>query len=401
MDRRVRWALAAQALRDNPERFLATVQVGITVIGTTAGAFGGSTLAVHLIPLFQAVPWLTPYAEEVAVGLVVIFISYLAIVAGELVPKSLAMRIPEVYARLVAIPLGLLSKVSSPAVRLLAGSSNLLLKVFGDRTSFVESRLSTEEIRYLVEDAAKVGSLHPEAGSIVSRAIDFGELRVVDVMVPRNAVVSVEPEASLDEAVAQLERTPFSRLLVHTKPGEEMLGYLAAKDLLLRRHAGKRVRDLVRPAIHVPELLPAINLLQRLQRERQQIAFVVDEQGSFAGLVTMEDLLEELVGEIFSEFREEHVPDIRWAADGTALVPGNFPLREVNRRLDLDLRESPYWTTLGGLYLGQAGRIPSSGESLALGGGVSADILEVKGARLVAVRLHKPAVQDEQGASPA
>ncbi len=182
--------------------------MGLTVIGTTAGAFGGSTLGVHLIPLFQAIPWLHPYAEEVAVATVVIFISYLSIVIGELVPKSLAMRIPEVYGRIIASPLLWLSRISSPAVRLLASSSNLVLKVFGDHTSFTEARLSSDEIRHLVEDAAKVGSMHPGASSIASRAIEFGDLRVVDVMVPRHGVVSLPSNASLDAVTEQLERTP-------------------------------------------------------------------------------------------------------------------------------------------------------------------------------------------------
>jgi CBS domain containing-hemolysin-like protein len=145
----------------NPERFLATVQVGIRVIGTTAGAFGGSTLALHLIPLFQAIEWLRPYAKEVAVELMVASILYLSIVVGELVPKPLAMRIPTLYRRVSATPLLWLSRVSSPTVRLRGASSNLLLKVFGDHTSFTEARLSTEEIHHRVEDAAKVGSLHP------------------------------------------------------------------------------------------------------------------------------------------------------------------------------------------------------------------------------------------------
>ena len=389
VERKVRWAVDAQALRDNPERFLATVQVGITIIGTTAGAFGGSTLAIHLIPLLQSNRWLSPYAEEIAVGLVVVFISYLSIVAGELVPKSLAMRTPEIYGRLIASPLLGLSRISSPAVRLLASSSNLLLKAFGDRTSFTEARLSSDEIRNLVEDAAKAGSLHPGSSSIASRAIEFGELRVVDVMVPRHAVVSIPEDASLEEVTAQMERAPFSRFLIHGQSKEEMLGYIATKDLVLKRNQASRAKDLLRPAICVPEGASAINLLHQLQRERQLLAIVVDEQGSFAGLVTMEDLLEELVGEIFSEFREERIEDIKWDSDGCAVVHGSISLRELNRHLDLDLQESTFWTTLAGLCLGVAGRIPAPGEHLDLSNGIQAEILETQGARIIKVRLRR------------
>lgn len=389
VERRVPWARSAQALRENPERFLATVQVGITVIGTTAGAFGGSTLALHLIPFFQSIAWLRPYAEETAVGLVVVFISYLSIVVGELVPKSLAMRIPTVYGRMIATPLLGLSKVSSPAVRLLAASSNLLLKAFGDRTSFTEARLSTDEIRHMVEDAAKVGSLHPGASSIASRALEFSELTVVDVMVPRHLVVSVPADANLQALAAQLARTPFSRLPIHGDTKDEMLGYLAAKDLVLRADSATCAGDLLRKPIYVPESLQAIRLLKRLQRERQQIAFVVDEQGAFAGLVTMEDLLEELVGDIFSEFREEAVQEIRWAEDGTAVLPASTPLREINRHLGLELEEGPSWTTLGGLCLAVTGRVPVPGEIIALGEALEAEVISTHGPRIVTVRLRR------------
>lgn len=392
VERGSRWAISTQALRDNPERFLATVQVGITVIGTTAGAFGGSTLAVHLIPLFQTVGWLRPYAEEVAVGLVVVFISYLSIVVGELVPKSLAMRTPEVYARLIASLLRGLSRLSSPAVHLLAASSNLVLKLFGDRTSFTEARLSVDEIRHMVEDAAKVGSLHPGASSIAGRAIEFGELRVLDVMVPRHLVVSLPLDSDLEAVAAQLQKTPFSRLPLYGASPDDVSGYLAAKDLVLRRDRPGQARDLLRPAILVPETAKAINLLQRLQRERQQIAFVVDEQGGFSGLVTMEDLLEELVGDIFSEFRDERIAPLAWGPEGVALVPGGAPLREINRALGLDLPEGPQWTTLGGLCLAEAGHVLSPGDRVALMSGVEAEIREAHGPRILIVSLRR--VQD-------
>lgn len=390
VERKVGWAISARGLRDNPERFLATVQVGITVIGTTAGAFGGSTLAVHLIPLFQRVGWLRPYAEEVAVGVVVAFISYLSIVVGELVPKSLAMRVPEAYGRLVASPLLWLSRVSSPAVRLLASSSNLVLKVFGDRTSFTEARLSSEEIRHLVEDAAKVGSLHPGTSSIASRAIEFGDLLVTDVMVPRHLVVSVAAEAGVDQVIQQLQRTPFSRLPVHGATPDEILGYLATKDLVLQQPLEDEQRvakDLLRPTLFVPESTLAITLLHRLQKERHQLAFVVDEHGALSGLVTMEDLLEELVGEIFSEFREETIAVLAWEADGTALVPGASPIRALNRQLDLDLPEDAHWTTLSGICLAKAGRIPSPGDVIRLMDRLQAEIVEAHGPRLLQVRL--------------
>lgn len=393
------WVKSAMALRDNPERFLATVQVGITVIGTTAGAFGGSTLAIHLIPLLQKVEKLRPFAEEIAVGLVVAFISYLSIVLGELVPKSLAMRNPESYGRIIASPLLWLSRISSPAVHLLASSSNFVLKAFGDRTSFTESRLSSEEIRHLMEDAAKVGSLHPEASSIASRAIDFGTLRVVDVMVPRHAVISLAAEATLQEILTQMEAMPFSRFPIHGHSQDEILGYLAVKDVVLKcrecHEKNFQAKDFLRTAVYVPENSQAISLLQKLQSEHQQIAIAVDERGSLSGIVTMEDLLEELVGEIFSEFREERIAEIQWDHDGTTLIPGSTPIRFVNRQLGLAMQESQFWTTLGGICLHKAGHVPVVGEIMDIGNNLQAEIMEILGTRIQMVRLSRKEQMDE------
>ena len=170
-------ARAVLALRDEPERFLATVQIGVTVIGATAAAFGGTTIATRIAPLLGRVAWLAPHAEGVALAIVVALVSFLSLVLGELVPKSVALRASERFALLAGRPLLGLSWLASPLVRLLTGASNAVLAPFGDRTTFTEARLSAEELSQLVEEATRTGALDPKAGEIASRAIDFAGLR--------------------------------------------------------------------------------------------------------------------------------------------------------------------------------------------------------------------------------
>ena len=183
-----RGAQTLAALRGEPERFLATVQVGITIVGTTAAAFGGSTIAVHLEPLIASVPWLADEAEEIAFAAVVALISYLSLVLGELVPKSLALRVGESYALMMAKPLLALSWIAKPVVWLLTASSNVVLRPFRDRTNFMEARISKEEILQMVDEASKAGTLHEHASEIASRALAFDKLPLRDVMIPRDRI---------------------------------------------------------------------------------------------------------------------------------------------------------------------------------------------------------------------
>jgi putative hemolysin len=383
-------ARAVLALRNQPERFLATVQIGITVVGATAAAFGGAEIADQIQPMIAGIPWVAPYASNVALAIVIVGISYLSVVIGELVPKSLALRGSETYALMIARPLLALSWFAQPLVWLLTGSSNLLLRPFGDRTTFTETRHSAEELQHIVEEAARAGTVHPHAGEIASRAIDFAELTAADVMVPRQDVVMLARHAPADEVHRVLLEHTHSRIPVYDGRVDNVVGYINVKDVLAM--AWERnlfvLEDLMRPPFFVPDTKPAIDLLQEMRRRRVIIAMVVDEQGGVEGIVTMEDLVEELVGEIFSE-HVQHVPElIRREADGSALVSGAAPIRDVNRELDLSLPEEEGWSTVAGLCLAIAGRIPSAGEKIDVPGNVTLEIIEATPRRVRAVRIH-------------
>ena len=387
-----RFAAAALALRGNPERFLATVQIGITVVGATAAAFGGAALAERLAPVLARTPALAPYAEQLALGLVVALVSYLSIVIGELVPKSLALRSSETYALMAALPLLGLAWLARPLVWFLTVSSNLLLRPFGDRTTFTETRYSAEELQQLVEDASKSGSLHPHAADIASRALEFQELVASDVMVPRHDVVTIERTASLDEIRRLLIARPHTRLPIHEGNADRIVGYVNVKDLTTRTfHDPQTVLDdVMRPAYFVPEGKPAVDLLREMQQRRTPLAIVVDGQGGLVGIVTLEDLVEELVGEIFSEHAREISEPFTREPSGAITVAGTAQVRELNRALDLELPEEGDWNTIAGLCIALAGRIPETGDRFELPEGGSLEVIDASARRVRMVRIHPP-----------
>jgi putative hemolysin len=387
-----RGARAVLALREAPERFLATVQVGITVIASTASVFGGASLALHLTPVLEGIPGLSGHAHDAALVLVVTGISFLSIVIGELVPKSLALRSAEPYALWIGKPLLTLSWLARPIVWLLSSSANLLLKPFGDSTTFTETRHSVEELQQLVEEAAKTGTLHPEAGEIASRALDLPDLRVSDVMVPRQQAVLLEKSTPLKALRPILREQPHSRMPVYDGSIDNVVGYVNVKDLLQAalEEQPRALAELMRPPHFVPETQRAVDLLRDMRQQRMKFAIVVDEVGGIAGIVTLEDLVEELVGDIFSEHSRPAPPPIRNQADGSVLVSGALPVREVNRVLGFELPDDGDWNTIGGLSMALAGHVPSAGETLALDNGFTLEMVDVSPRRVRSVRIKPP-----------
>jgi putative hemolysin len=390
-----RRALAVRQLRDIPEKLLATVQIGISVVSAAAAAFGGARVADHLVP-FLAELGFGRAADEVAFGLVVALVAILSLVLGELVPKSLALRYAERYALLVARPLLGLAWVMRPLVWFLTGSSNLFLRLFGDKTSFTESRVSSEELQHMVEEAAKSGSLDPVAGEIASRAFDFGGLTVDDVMVPRHKIVAVPKTAPAAELKRLLLEEGHGRMPVYDGTIDNVVGYVLAKDILALAWEGPLIvlQDILRPVLFVPESVRAIDLLRRLQKNRSQLSIVVDEQGTVAGLVTIEDLVEELVGEIFDE-HEKPVEEVKHEPDGTSLVLGATQVRDVNRALDIELPEGESFSTIAGLCIELAGWIPKPGTRLTTKDGIVLEVVEASPRRVRSVRVHPTRSPDE------
>lgn len=357
-----RGARVLEALRAKPERFLATVQIVITVAGAAAGAFGGATFAKDLEPLL--VPHLGEHAELASFVAVVTLVSYLSLVFGELVPKSLALRHAERYALLTAPVLNWIASAARPLVWLLTKTSNWFLSSAGDST-FTEGRLSPAQLRELVDEATESGELDQRVGEITSRALAFAKLTVAQVMTPRTRMVAIDRRASFDELQSIVLEHSHSRLPVYNGNLDAISGYLLCKDLLPVAWDGRLIvlEDVIRPPYFVTKTLPAIELLEEMRQRRQQLAIVLDEHGGTAGMVTLDDLVDELTGEVLSELAQAKPLTIHPQPDGSLLVRGAVPLHEVNRELGLGLAGGGQ-TTLGGLCAFLAGGMPAEGALL-------------------------------------
>lgn len=354
--------IAVKALRGDPERFFATVQIVITVVSSAAGAFGGATFAQDLTPSLE--PLFGKSADEVALVGVVVFISYLSLVLGELVPKSLAIRKAESYALFIGPLLLRLSSVARPLVWLLTASSNLFLKLFGDKATFTESRVSPEQLRELVDEAAELGTLNANVGEIAARALEFADLTASRVMVPRTRIVGIPHHATHDEIRSIVLESAHSRLPVYEGTLDNVVGYVFYKDLLSLAWEGRLLvlADLLRPPFFAVESMPAADLLQQMRERRTHLAFVVDETGGLSGIVTLDDLVEELVGEVFGELHRSQPASMHRTVDGSVVALADVTIRDLNREFELELPDREDWSTLGGLCAHLAGRVPRPGD---------------------------------------
>jgi len=388
LDERRAGARAVLGLRKAPERFLATVQVGITVVSASAAAFGGASLERPAAAMFEGVGFNPVWADRLGFTMVIAGISYLSLVLGELVPKSLALRYSERYSLLVAPALAGLGTLARPLVWFLTVSSNVILRIFGDKTSFTEARLSPDELQQMVEEASRAGQLDPQVGDIVSRAFDFTDLRAGAVMLPRARMIAVKRTATVQDVMALIAEYGHARMPVYEDSLDKIVGYVVAKDVVLWAQEPSLfvLGDIMRPAYFVPESMRCADVLKEMQKRRTQLAVVLDEHGSAAGLLTMEDLVEELVGDIASE-HEVPAAAIALGPDGSAVVAGTTPIRDVNRALDIELPEGEGYSTMAGLCMHLAGWIPAAGARFMAEDGTAIEVVESTPRRVDKVRV--------------
>ena len=400
-----RLAAAAVRLTEEPTRFLSTVQIGITSIGLLSGIVGEAVLAAPVAAWLQSLGFQQKTSAIVATAGVVVAITYFSIVLGELVPKRLGQHNAEGIARLVAWPMRVLAMVSAPFVHLLSGSTDALLKpllrLFGIRGGDAGPEpLSTEELRTIVLESSRV--LPKKHSAILMNVFDIGDLTVQDVMVPRTRIESLILEEPLEDLLRQISTAYHMRLPVFRDHEGELLGVLhlrKALGLLATGALDKRaIEELVTEPYFVPASTPAIAQLQYLQERKAQIALVVDEYGELLGLVTVEDIIEEIIGK-FTTSLPTVAPLLSWDADGSALADGAMPVREVNRALGLELpTDGP--KTLNGLILEHLRDIPEADVAVKIGG-VPMEIVHTHGRAVKSVRLFRPAVSPAAAGGPA
>ncbi|WP_309112540.1 hemolysin family protein [Saccharothrix sp.] len=368
-------------LARDSNRFLATIQIGITLAGFLASATAAVSLAEPLVPLLG---FLGGAAGPVAIALVTVVLTFLTLVFGELASKRLAMQNALRWALLVARPLDLLSTVSRPAVWALSASTNLVVRLFGGRPEAESEQMSPEELRELV--AAQRG-LNAEQRTIISGALEIHERRLREVLVPRRSVVTLAAELDVASARAELAASGHSRAPV-ARGGhlDDLVGVVHLRDLLVDDVQLARV---TREALVFPDTVRVSDALRRFKAEREQMALVVDEHGAVAGMVTLEDLLEEIVGEIYDE-TDRDVMAVRAGEDGSLVLPGTFPVHDLVD-LGVELPDAPEgdYATIAGLVLVVLGRIPDGPGDRVTVSGWSIEVLGVEHHAITEVRLQR------------
>jgi putative hemolysin len=377
-----RGRLVARLARD-PNQFLSTIQIGITLAGFLASAAAAVSLAQPLVPLLEV---LGGAAEPVAVVLVTMVLTYLTLVVGELAPKRIALQSPERWAVAAARPLAVISTLTRPAVWLLSKSTDLLVRLAGADPARQRQPVTEEEVRDMI---AAGGVFRPDQRRLLSEAIEIGARRLSDVLVPRRDVVAVPADASIPEATDILVRTTHGRAPVYRGDLDDVIGLVTLQDLV---GAEGRVADHVRRVLALPESMRVLDALRRLQAEREQLAIVLNEYGGTEGIITLEDLLEELVGEIYDEFDPDS-QGIQPQPDGSLVLPGSFPVHDLPD-LGISLPEGDY-ATVAGLMLERLGRIPGRGETVEIDRW-RLEVLEVDHNAITQVRL-APLRHDEEG----
>ena len=356
-------ARAALELANNPNQFLATIQIGITLVGILAGAFGGATIAKELSVILNDISWLAPYSHPLSLALVVVVIAYLSLIVGELVPKRLALNNPERLAMAIAAPMQVLSRVAYPAVHLLGLSTELLLRALGMKPS-TEPLVTEEEIRALIEQGTQAGMFEEAEQEMVERVFRLGDRRVSAVMTPRTEIVWLDREASALEIRRTITESAHSRFLVADGSLDNVLGVVHSKDLLAHI-LGEQVVNLeatLQQPLYVPESMRALKVLELFKQSGTHIALVIDEYGGIQGLVTPSDILEAIVGDL-PEAGEQVEPLAVQREDGSWLVDGMLPVDEFKDLFDLGElpgEDQGIYQTLAGFVVMQLGRIPAA-----------------------------------------
>ncbi len=392
LEKGVKSAAAVARLKNDPDRFLATVQIGVTVVSSLASAIGGAAAIGFLKPQIESLPlpWVARWGEAIAILVVVVPISYFSLVLGELVPKSLALRFSEQIACAVARPIEFLARISAFFVKTLTVSSNAVLWIFGGKEAGGASFISIDEVKSLIREGAARGIFNETEQELIHSVFEFADTPVKAVMIPRTEIHALEVHASLAEVAKSFIDSGFSRIPVYEGELDRVIGILYNKDIFkaLQEKTDFPIRDNLHPAFFVPSSLPISELLKQLQRRRLAIALVVNEFGEIEGLATLEDLLEEIVGEIRDEYDREERGPVERLPDGSMVIRGSVLLKDLKSDFGLPFEESPDYHTLAGFVLAQLRRIPRGGEKVEHNG-YRLTIVDMEGRRIVKIKLEE------------
>jgi putative hemolysin len=337
------------------------VQVGITLVATLASAVGGVEAARWLAPQLERLDWLAPYADQIALGVVVLIISYASLLLGELVPKRLAIRHPERWAMSVVGVFEFLSRIAAWPVRFLLASADLVLRLWGDAADDEDST-SPEEVEFLVHRGTTQGIFLPEQARMIARIFDYADLMTRDVMTPRTEIVGLDGETPAQLALEVAKDSGFSRFPIYSGNIDRVQGYVHIKDLIWA-DPETRVKELARRMVFIPEGASLPSAFQMLTQAGRHMGIVLDEFSGTDGVITLENLLEVIVGEI----EDEHSPaaDVPWRGkQGEWCIAGGTSINEVGELLGIDFEAGGVYTTLAGFMMAELGEIPEEDDSV-------------------------------------
>ncbi len=359
-------AAIAMSLADDPGKFLSTIQVGITSIGILNGAFGETAIAERLSSLLTEIPLLAPYSKAISVMIMVVGITYFTVVVGELVPKRIALYRPEAIAILVARPMRFLSRLAYPIVRFLSFSSDIILKILGSKTS-TEPPTSEEEIRVLMKVGAEAGIFEKVERDFVENIFKMDDVNILTIMTPRKDIVFWDTVDPVETNMAKIVKSPHNVVPVCNGGMDHPRGMLRIKDLLVEKCLRNtyEIKSLMKPILYVPESISPMRLLENFKNSKNSVALVIDEYGSVQGLVTLYDVLEEVVGDI-PWLESHHEADAVEREDGSWLVDGACGIEKFKEILGLSHipgEESHDFHTVAGLVMVEAGKIPVVSDS--------------------------------------
>jgi putative hemolysin len=384
-------------LKEEPDRFLATIQIGITAVSVLASAIGGAAAVKVIKPFLQAIPFrpLSIAAEPIAIGIVVVLITFFSVVFGELVPKSIALMYPETIGLWAARSIDTFSRMNAIFVKVLTFSTALVLKPFGQKPYTDRALVTEEEVKMLIKEGGKHGVFEPTEEKILQSIFEFTDMSAKEVMVPVTQMVAIRIEMSSEEILSRIEEEEFSRYPVFGRDPNDIRGILHSKDFLtiLAKTGKVDLRKIIKSPFFIPETMKISLLLREMQRKRSHMALVVDEYGGVAGLVTIEDLMEEIVGEI----RDEHDTEspVITMGDGTLLIDASISLRDLKEDHHILIPESPEYETLGGFLMATLQKIPQVGD-VVVAEGKRIRILDMVGQRISKVKLEKlPELSEE------
>ena len=378
-----RGAGIALRLAEDPGKFLSTVQIGITLVGVLAGAFSGATIGLRLAEMLPMLGIPERAANEVGVGLVVVVITYLSLIIGELVPKRIALAAPERVASAVAPAMLVLSRVAAPVVWLLDRSGALVLRLIG-HSGRRETPVSDEDIRTMLSEAAGAGVIHRAEKELIGGVMRFSDRRAKGLMTPRHDVEIADIDETRAEILTRFRMSGHSRLPLRRDGPDDIVGVLHSRDLLATTDGDFDALALMRPAPVIQETLPALDVIDRLRDAPCHMLLVYDEYGHFEGIVTPMDVLGTIAGG-FDETATD-TPKVVERDDGALLVAGWMHIDDFEERIGLDIQNRPAADTVAGLVMERLGEVPGVGQAVVMNGW-RIEVVEMDGLRIVTLRV--------------